>query len=139
MYEFIEGLLEYAPNELIVSMRPSRFLFISDWIPVRHMEQEHQNLNQCCIKPLPGFDMKTFPFVVASGKNYFSLINVKKNLVSQLIMSGRPLEVNINTFLFKKTKYGHAMHFVEDQVNPENKQVFLWYEMQLKKDFFQIL
>ena len=43
-YEWPEGLLEYAPEKLIVTLRPSSFLFIEGWIPIKHLKQEEVNL-----------------------------------------------------------------------------------------------
>ena len=43
-YEWPEGLLEYAPEKLIITLRPSSFLFVEDWIPIKHLKQEEVNL-----------------------------------------------------------------------------------------------
>ena len=38
-YEVPEAILEYHPGKIIVSMRPSTFLFLEDWVPIRHLQQ----------------------------------------------------------------------------------------------------
>ena len=43
-YELPEAILEYANNKMIVSMYPSSFLFIEDWMPIRHLKQDFQNI-----------------------------------------------------------------------------------------------
>ena len=39
-YEWPECILEYSPNKMIVSLNPNSFLFLQDWLPVRHLEQK---------------------------------------------------------------------------------------------------
>ena len=43
-YELPEAILEYADNKIIVSLYPSSFLFIEDWMPIRHLKQDVQNI-----------------------------------------------------------------------------------------------
>ena len=38
-YEFVEAVLEYAPDKLIAALRPCSFLIIEDWFPTRHLKQ----------------------------------------------------------------------------------------------------
>ena len=84
-YELPEAILEYADNKIIVSLYPSSFLFIEDWMPIRHLKQDLQNIQQYCIKPHPKFHLEKFPFIIVAGKNYFSWINVKDNLINEFI------------------------------------------------------
>ena len=37
-YEWPESILEYSPGKMIATLRPNRFLFLDDWLPVRHIE-----------------------------------------------------------------------------------------------------
>ena len=37
-YEWPESILEYSPCKMIVALRPSRFLILKDWLPVRHID-----------------------------------------------------------------------------------------------------
>ena len=114
-YEWIEAVLEYAPNKMIVSLTPSAFLFIEDWAAVRHLKQPHANIYQFCMKPHPLFDEKRFPFVVCLGKSFYSWINVVENRVQIFIQSGRELIPNTDAFFFLKQTYGYSLHFVEEQ------------------------
>ena len=36
-YEKPEAILEYAPDKIVVSLKPRNFLFIKNWVPVRHL------------------------------------------------------------------------------------------------------
>lgn len=36
-YELPEAILEYSHNKMIVSLNPSSFLFIEDWMPIRYL------------------------------------------------------------------------------------------------------
>ena len=92
-------------------------------------------MSQYCIKPHPDFNIENFPYVVAAGKHYFLWINVKENLVNEFIYTGRSLQLNSDAFFFKKTKYGYSLHFAQDSMSDENRQAFMWLEMQLKYDF----
>ena len=82
----------------------------------------------------PNFDEVKFPYIVVSGKNYFSWINIKENIVSVFILSGRILQHNLDIFFFQKKRYGYCLHFVAEQY-----RTHIWYEMQLKQDFHDIL
>ena len=90
-YENVEAILEYSPEKMIMTLRPSIFLFVDEWVAIKHLKQEERNFDQWSLKKLPGFNEDDFPYVVSSGKNYFSLINVKENLVTKFIESGRSL------------------------------------------------
>ena len=87
----------------------------------------------------PDFDEVKFPYIVASGKNYFSWVNVKENLVSQFILSGRILEPNTDAFFFLKKRFGYSLHFVEDDVSTKGVPTFKWFEMELKGDFHKLM
>ena len=70
--------------------------------------------------------------MIASGKHYFTWINVKENLESPLIQAGRSLQPNFEAFIVLDKKFGKSVLFVEDVLE---EQAHIWYEMQLKQDF----
>ena len=37
-YELPEAILEYSQDKMIVSLNPAAFLFIEDWMPIRHLK-----------------------------------------------------------------------------------------------------
>ena len=84
-YEHTDAILEYAPNKMIVSLTPNVYLFIDNWAATRHLKQPQANDYQFDLKVHPLFHDTDFPFVVSSGKSYFSWINVKENKVQMFI------------------------------------------------------
>ena len=74
-HDWPESILEYSPGKVIFALRPNtskkdalaKFLFVQDWLPVRHLDQAKSNINQMCIKAHPRFDEKDFPFLICSG------------------------------------------------------------------------
>ena len=84
-YEHTEAILEYAPNKIIASLTPNVFLFIDNWAAIRHLKQPQANEYQFDLKVHPLFHEVDFPFVVSSGKSFFSWINVKENKVQMFI------------------------------------------------------
>ena len=63
---------------------------------------------------------------MSSGKNYFSLINIKENRIQPFIYSGTTL--SSNGFFFVERKFGYSLNFVADSQDAENEQ-YGWYEM----------
>ena len=90
-YEHVEAILEYESEKMIFTLRPSIFLFVDGWVAIKHLKQDENNFDQWSLKKHPEYDKDEFPYVISSGKNYFSWINVKENLVTKFIESGRTL------------------------------------------------
>ena len=66
--EYVDSLLEYAPNHLIVTIKPKDLLIVVNW-KVTHLivDFELENIDKFMLKSMPGFDLETFPFIVCSG------------------------------------------------------------------------
>ena len=70
---------------------------------------------QNCLKPHPDFHIHEFPFIVCSGKNYMSLIDVNQNLYSKFIETGMANMQNSDVFFFYKRPYGYSLFFSQDK------------------------
>lgn len=70
---------------------------------------------QNCLKPHPDFDIHKFPIIVCSGKNFMSLIDVNKNLLSRFIETGMDNMQNSDVFFFYKRPYGYSLFFCQDK------------------------
>ena len=63
------AILEYAPEHLIMTIRPSDLLIVADWEVKQIIESIHLSNNQKFLLMLfPGFNEESFPFVICSGK-----------------------------------------------------------------------
>ena len=67
------------PDQLLVHVAPVDLLVIRDWQAVKRITcYSPMNKDKYCLEPLPGFDIEEFPFIVSSGRESISLINVKE-------------------------------------------------------------
>ena len=74
----IISVYEYAPNKMVVYCYNSCLLIIENWeIKKQIEEKDEHNTNKLSIGPMPGFDEKTFPFIVLTGSSTFNILNVK--------------------------------------------------------------
>ena len=78
-HEWPEGLLEYANEKIIVALNPNTFLFLDNWRSMSYVQTNDTSL--LCMKPHPDFDLQVFPFLVVSGNNHMSVINVNEYTV----------------------------------------------------------
>ena len=85
--------------------------------------------------PMPGFDEKTFPFVISSGREFFNILNVRDYKMQALI---RAPCMNIRcqqAFFFKKEENGYSMHFTTTELTTQNLIYQNWHVLRLKEDF----
>ena len=84
--EQVTAIYEFAVNRLIMSIAPRDLLITHNW-QVAHIIQDPraENIGKKWICPLPTFDKDLFPFIVTSGRNEFSLVNLKTHSVQTLI------------------------------------------------------
>ena len=76
--EVANSICEFDVNQMIVAIYLVDLLIIHNWCVVRRIREEHPgNIQKDFIAQLPGFDAHRFPFLLCSGYDYFSLINVK--------------------------------------------------------------
>ena len=84
--EIVNATFEYERGKMIVSLAPTDLLIVEDWNPVKRvMRNSERNINKFCFTPLPGFNAKTYPFIVCSGFEHISLINVKEHFIQVFI------------------------------------------------------
>ena len=97
---------------MIVSLALTDLLIVHDWNPVKLiMRNSEGNINKFCFTPLPDFHIKTFPFIICSGFEHISLINVKEQFMQVFIKEPCNSVRGQQVFFFKNEKYGHSLHF----------------------------
>ena len=68
--DYIWTIYEYAPNKLFVfsQITEHRIYLIDNW-QIMHIihDTEPGNTDKQWVRPLPSFDLQTFPFLVAAG------------------------------------------------------------------------
>ena len=97
---------------MIIAVYPTDLLISHNW-NITHVLFKIQpgNFNKHWIRPLPGFDLDKYPFLVCSGRENYNLINVKTFKMEKFVMAPN---VNIrfqSAFFFMKEDYGFSMHF----------------------------
>jgi len=91
--------------------------------------------------------LKTFPFLVVSGKESFNLVNVVRGTNQPLIKaSGRNFYGQAAAFFTDPSRdekvNGEAsfvMHFATKKITAKNTRLSQWYQMTYRKDFVNIL
>ena len=64
-------------NKIIITIYPTGILILDEWLTTIKIEDaSNNNIQQFWITPMPGFDESTFPFLVCSGYETLSLINI---------------------------------------------------------------
>ena len=90
------------------------------------------------ITMLPSFDPE-FPFLAFSGQKTLNILNIKTQTMQILIDTKVVAYSGQQAFFFKKERTGHALYFVYQAADDENKRWFNWYKVDLKDDFFENL
>ena len=71
-------ICEYGTNKMIVAIEPTDLIVIENWTYCRLIKKVSQgNIMKNYIAPLPSFDEQRFPFLLCSGYEHFSLINIR--------------------------------------------------------------
>jgi len=84
--EAIQGICEYSPNKFCFYGRQAHLLIVEDWKVMRKIDDPNPgNINKYCFMVFPGFDLKTFPFIVSSGESSFNLVNVSTGHMEVLV------------------------------------------------------
>ena len=85
-HEIVNATFEYEKGKMIVSLAMTDLLIVHEWDPIKLiMRNSEGNINKFCFTPLPGFNTKTFPFIICSGFEHISLINVKEKFMQVFI------------------------------------------------------
>ena len=73
---------------MIISIYPTDILIVHDWkIKKIIYKIEPGNFNKHWLRPLPDFDLDKYPFLISSGREFYSLINVKTMRIEKFIHS----------------------------------------------------
>lgn len=84
--ELVNGMLEFAPNKLVMFINPTDLLIANNWQVVNIIKDPRAgNCMKQWLQPLPGFDSEQFPFIVTSGKQSYNLVNLKTYNMQVLI------------------------------------------------------
>ena len=85
--EYLDALTEYAPDRFAIwSSGNCVMLLVNNWHVVYALEDERSgNLSKTWVAPLPRFDLDTLPFVMCSGQECYSLVNVKTGKLFPLV------------------------------------------------------
>ena len=133
--EVVNAIFEYDSSQMIVSLAMTDLLIVKDWNPVKLiLRNSAANINKFCFMALPGFNVKTYPFVICSGFEHISIINVKECFMQCFIKEPCYSVRGQQVFFFKKEKYGHSLHFASKYREGKGEQ-HKWHSLQLKQDF----
>ena len=84
--EYVQSMLEYASGKLILTIEPSELLIALNWKPFRIIPALFKsNIEKYFLLPHPEFDENKFPFLVCSGFDYYSLVNIKDFRIEKFI------------------------------------------------------
>ena len=84
--EAIQGICEYAPNELALFGRQEHIFIVVDWEVKRRInDADIKNINKYSLNRFYGFDKNDFPFIVSGGESTFNIVNVKSGHMEVLV------------------------------------------------------
>ena len=85
--EYVQTCYEFAPKKLLMYAEVRfKLLVVEDWKITHEIEDLNVgNGEKYWHCALPGFNMRYFPFVLTSGKEWYSLVNVKDGTASPFI------------------------------------------------------
>ena len=82
---YVATLIEFASNKLLLSIE-SELLVVEKWEPLRQIPSLVKgNMGKEYILPHPDFDQVKLPFLVCSGFDFITLINVKEYRIEKFI------------------------------------------------------
>ena len=117
-------MIEYARNKIVVSLHPTDLLMIENWKPVKVIfRMMPNNHSKCYLAPFPNFDMKDFPFLVCSGSESYSLINVRDYKMQNLINASCANVRGQQAFFFKKEEFGYSLHFTTKEITFDGQEI----------------
>ena len=132
--------LEYKCNKILLTLDPTEILITENWQFLRRISNgSENNMSQNYLHRHPQFDIVKFPFIVVSGLEHYSLVNVKDFFAQEFIISSSNTNRGQRSFFFKKEKYGYSFHFSSFELAASNVVHHKWHEMQLKNDYFEKL
>ena len=94
-------MIRFFPTLMTISFQ--LLLVFYDWQIVHKIaDNEAGNIEKNWLSPIPGFSVSYFPFVVSSGNEYYSLINVSTGKMQPFIRASSGNFVAMQPFLFAK-------------------------------------
>ena len=86
-----EAILEYRSNKMIITLIPADVLITENWQPIRHVQALIDgNIQKYFLCRHPEFDEVKFPFIIASGYEFYVIINVNEFRLQRFIDSSNP-------------------------------------------------
>ena len=77
--EMVNSVFEYERDQLIIALVGIDLLIVRNWIPIKVIhERKLDNIDKYYFTKLPGFDAVTYPFIICSGFDHISLINIRE-------------------------------------------------------------
>ena len=84
--ESIIDICEFAKDKLIASTEQNHLLIAHDWKFIRKIsDPEVSNTFKFSFTPFLGYDPESFPFILISGENHFSVINTETGSLDPLL------------------------------------------------------
>lgn len=138
--EKVTAIHEYAANKLVMHLPPSEMLIAHKWKVVQIIK-DHRGGNTLkqWLYPLPGFDKEAFPYILASGRESFNIVNVKTFSMQVLIDVPAIYHKSQQSAFFMPETEGFSMHFAAQAVNDKGQKQENWYCMKFKADFIHSL
>ena len=129
-----------AEGKAIIGTRlNNRMLVIDKWEITRSVKAP-EDLTISKELLLPGFDLKTYPFVVIYGRDTYQLVNLNTLHRDALILGSASNFWKQTAIFFLKQPTGRFfMNFCTTRVNDEKKWEHNWYKMQFNVDFIKTL
>ena len=136
----VKSVHEFAENKLIIYNDPC-ILICHDWKVIHTIgEAIPGNKEKFWISKMPFFDLETLPFVVISGKEAYSLINVETGKIYPLVLGSACNTRAQNAAFFIEQESGcFDMNFCTLVANQQGMIESTWYTMSYKPDFIEVL
>merc|ERR1712083_1110668 len=101
-------------RKMLITLNPKDILLVRDWEVIHFFEDPLAgNVKKFWISPLPGFDEDTFPFVLTSSWEAFTLLNIKTYHMEQLILASGRVFLRQEAAFFSPLKDGFTMTFAK--------------------------
>ena len=136
--EAVNGLLEYAYNKVLISIEPTDILVTENWQPIRVLfRMQRTNSEKYFMRQFPQFDVREFPFVLCSGKDNYSIINVRDYKMQNFIIAPCLNARSQQAFFFLDQEQGFQIHFTSHEITKDGQQMQKWHLARIKGDFKQ--
>ena len=122
--------LEYKSNKILFTLDPTEIIITENWQQLRRISNgSENNMDQNYIRRHPNFNIVKFPFLIVSGLEHYSLVNVKEFFAQEFIVSTSNNYRGQQSFFFRKEKYGYSFHFTSTEIAYSNAVHHKWHEM----------